>query len=194
VFLNTMHWVVRALQMRRPELLIWLAIAGGIVLGAFQGLQSKIDDAMFWATARPASSDIVIVQIDPKSLAAIETWPWPRSRHAEAIDKLVAAGAAQVAVDIDFSSPSRPSEDERLAQAVANAGGRVVLPSFVQHEARGEGPALIETNPLPMLRDPGTRTCLRRTARRGAGASGSICRMDGIGRRLRGWSGSATGR
>ena len=41
----------------------------------------------------------------------------------------------------------------RLAQSIVNAAGRVVLPSFVQHEARGEGPALVETNPLPLLRE-----------------------------------------
>ena len=71
---------------------MWLAVAAGVVFGLFAGLQNKIDDAMFWASERAASDDIVIVQIDPKSLAAIETWPWPRARHAEAVDRLIGGG------------------------------------------------------------------------------------------------------
>jgi len=153
VFRETVHRSLRALQTWRPELLIWLAVAAGAATGLFTDLQNKINDAMFWATERPASGEIVIVQIDPKSLSAISTWPWLRSRHAEAIDRLVAADAALIGVDIDFSSPSLPSEDTRLAKAITDATGRVVLPSFVQHAAPGESAELVETNPLPALRD-----------------------------------------
>jgi signal transduction histidine kinase/CHASE2 domain-containing sensor protein len=153
VFLETVHRSLRALQTWRPELLIWLTVAVGAGMGLFTGLQSKINDAMFWATERPASGEIVIVQIDPKSLGALSTWPWLRTRHAEAIDRLVAADAALIGVDVDFSSPSFPVEDARLAKAVTDATGRVVLPSFVQHTTPGAGAELIETNPLPALRD-----------------------------------------
>jgi len=153
VFSLTPHRSLRALQSWRPELLIWLTVAAGAVFGLFAGLQNTIDDAMFWVTERTASGDIVIVQIDPRSLAAVETWPWPRSRHAEAIDKLSAAGAEIIGVDIDFSSPSRATDDARLAKAIGDAAGHVVLPSFVQHATPGAGSEMIETNPLPMLRD-----------------------------------------
>ena len=153
MFLQTVHRLLRAPQTWRPELLIWLTVAAGAALGLFAGLQSKIDDATFWATERPASGEIVIVQIDPKSLAAIETWPWPRSRHAEAIDRLAAAGAEIIGLDIDFSSPSQAGDDARLAEAIAGAAGRVVLPSFVQHTTPGAGAELVETNPLPLLRE-----------------------------------------
>ncbi|MDZ4867843.1 MAG: CHASE2 domain-containing protein [Alphaproteobacteria bacterium] len=153
MFSLTPHRSLRALQSWRPELLIWLTVAAGAVFGLFAGLQNTIDDAMFWVTERTASGDIVIVQIDPRSLAAVETWPWPRSRHAEAIDKLSAAGAEIIGVDIDFSSPSRATDDARLAKAIGDAAGHVVLPSFVQHATPGAGSEMIETNPLPMLRE-----------------------------------------
>jgi signal transduction histidine kinase/CHASE2 domain-containing sensor protein len=153
VFRQIVDRLLRALQTWRPELLIWLAVAAGAAMGLFTGLQSKIDDVMFWATQRPASGEIVIVQIDPKSLAAIETWPWPRSRHAEVVDRLAAAGAELIGLDIDFSSPSHPVEDARLAKAINAAAGRVVLPSFVQHTTPGASAELVETNPLPPLRE-----------------------------------------
>lgn len=149
---TSVHRLLRALQKWRPELLIGLGIAACAAMGAFANLQSKLDDGLFSASARPASGEIVIVQIDAKSLAEVDTWPWPRSRHAEAIDKLVAAGAEIVGVDIDFSSPSKPEEDARLAASIAQAAGRVVLPSFVQRSADAQS-ALTETNPLPALRE-----------------------------------------
>ena len=143
----------RAATLWRPELTIFFLAAAFAAAGLFAGLQSKLNDLSFSLLRHPASNDIVIVQIDAKSLDAIDTWPWPRSKHADVVDRLVAAGADLIALDIDFSSPSKPQEDARLAQSIAAASGRVVLPSFVQHAAPGESAELIETNPLPSLRD-----------------------------------------
>lgn len=137
----------------RFELIIFLLVASCAAAGLLTPWQNEIDDLRFRATTRAASGEIVIVQVDPKSLAALETWPWPRSTHAQLVDQLVKAGAEIVALDIDFSSTSRAAEDVRLARSIENAGGRVVLPSFIQHENPGASAALVETNPIPMLRD-----------------------------------------
>lgn len=136
----------------RYELSIFILAAALAAAGMFGALQHAITDLLFRIATRPPSGEIVLVQIDPKSLAAVQTWPWPRSRHAEAITRLHAAGAETIALDIDFSSPSRPEEDEALRAAIAAAQGRVVLPSFVQHTQRNVSAELIETNPLPALR------------------------------------------
>ncbi|MEP0943867.1 MAG: EAL domain-containing protein [Rhizobiaceae bacterium] len=81
---------------------------------------------------RQASQQIVFVGIDKKSLDAVGVWPWPRSVHAQAIEKLSELGAAEIAFDVDFSTPSTPSEDERLAEALRNSNASVVLPTFLQ--------------------------------------------------------------
>ena len=137
----------------RFELTIFVLVASSSTAGLLVPWQNEIDNLRFQLSKRPASGEIVIVQIDPKSLAALETWPWPRSTHAQLVDRLVEAGAEIVALDIDFSSTSRTSEDARLVQSIAKAGGRVVLPSLVQHENPGTSSELVETNPIPMLRD-----------------------------------------
>lgn len=147
------HKLKSAAAQWRLELMIFGLVATCGAAGLLAPLQSGLNDMMFRMLSRPASGDIVIVQIDPKSLAEVDTWPWARSKHAALIDKLVGAGAEMVALDIDFSSPSRPAEDARLVEAVAAAKGRVVLPSFIQHATPGAGRELIETNPLPALRD-----------------------------------------
>ncbi|MCE9523766.1 MAG: CHASE2 domain-containing protein [Alphaproteobacteria bacterium] len=115
--------------------------------------QNAINDVTFQLLRRPASGDIVIVQIDSKSLSALDTWPWPRRTHAELIDRLIESGAEIVALDIDFSSASVPADDARLAQSIQKAAGHIVLPSFVQTLSPGVTSQLVETNPLPVLRD-----------------------------------------
>src|SRR6185295_577339 len=132
MFGRAAHRLRNAALLARPELIIFLAAAVLTAAGAFRGVQDKLDDLAFSLLKRPASGEIVIVQIDPKSLSQIDTWPWPRGTHAALLDRLVASGAELVAFDIDFSSPSTPREDEALARSVSAAAGRVVLPSFVQ--------------------------------------------------------------
>ncbi len=86
--------------------------------------------------------------IDPQSIRELRTWPWPRSFHAETVNNLVAAGARRIAFDVDFSAPSTPDADRRLAEALAAADGRVVLPVFAQVETSAEGPKLVLNAPM----------------------------------------------
>jgi CHASE2 domain-containing sensor protein/signal transduction histidine kinase len=60
-------------------------------------------DRFLAARARPVSPDIVIVEIDNASVAALGRWPWPRSVHAQVVDQLAKAGAAAVVYDVLFT-------------------------------------------------------------------------------------------
>ena len=53
-------------------------------------------------------------------------WPFPRSLHAKAIDRLRGAGARAIVYDVQFTEQTKPREDLALYDAVARAG-RVVL-------------------------------------------------------------------
>ena len=135
----------------RFELGVVTVIAAIMAAGFLGGAQHELDDAQLHLTSRQASGELVIVEIDAKSLAALDTWPWPRGTHAELIAKLVAVDAKLIAMDVDFSSPSTPGEDAKLAQAIAASGGRVVLPSFMQHTHSGRDATLIERRPLAVV-------------------------------------------
>ncbi len=100
--------------------------------GALDGLDRALTDLRYNILSRSVSHNMVLVQIDPKSLHQLGRWPWSRELHAKAIEKLTVAGAARIGVDIDFSSPGDPDADAALAQAIEKAGGRVVLPVFMQ--------------------------------------------------------------
>jgi diguanylate cyclase len=112
-----------------------LLLAGGVGLGllatgAGDGLDQELTNARAAWSERSASGDVHIVEIDDRSIAAFSQWPWPRRIHAAAVDRLRESGVALIAFDVDFSSPSQPSEDAALAAALERAGGSVILPTF----------------------------------------------------------------
>jgi len=111
-------------------------IVGGVFLaghfGAFASLDRLTGDARFAFSDRPASGQVVFVDIDSASLAQVGVWPWPRQVHAELLDRLMALGAADVAFDIDFSANSSPEGDAALAAALEAAGGYAYLAAFEQ--------------------------------------------------------------
>ncbi len=73
-------------------------------------LDLKIYDTLLKSrSGRTASGNIVIVDIDTKSLAQYGQWPWPRYRIAQLLDKLREMGAKSVGVDILFAEPDRSS-------------------------------------------------------------------------------------
>ncbi len=51
--------------------------------------------------------EIVLVAIDDDSIAQIGRWPWPRSRMADAIDKIKAAGPKVIGINILYSEPEQ---------------------------------------------------------------------------------------
>jgi diguanylate cyclase (GGDEF)-like protein len=107
-----------------------------------------LTDLRFELLSRQASGDIVFAAIDKRSLDSIGTWPWPREIHAKVIDRLLDAGAAEVVFDVDFSTPSSPDQDERLAESIERAEGRVVLPAFLQNIS------VSDSNGTPVLTVP----------------------------------------
>src|ERR1700720_3204154 len=112
------------------------AVSALLVIAALGGWLRPLDDALTdarfaWA-GRAGSGSIVIVDIDSKSLAAIERWPLPRRLYADAIDRLVGLGAAEIAFDIDFSAASTPEDDAALESSLARAGDSGILAAFDQ--------------------------------------------------------------
>jgi adenylate cyclase len=95
----------------------------------------------------------VIVAIDEPSLAEINLqWPWPRSLHARLISQLRAAGAKAIGLDIIFSEPSVPAEDEALAEAL---GPDVILAADETLVTSPQADQFVRVMPLPILTDRG---------------------------------------
>ena len=135
------------------NILVFVAVALLYGAGAFNFAEHRLIDLRYQLLQRDATGEIAVVKIDPASLAEQGVWPWPRSRHAELLDRLFAAGAREVALDIDFSSQQNPTDDARLAAALRRYGDRVILPVFKQEDLHLGGKAVSYTSPIPEFAD-----------------------------------------
>lgn len=140
-----------------PTLAVFALALGAQSLGLGESLDRRIHDGLLRIVPRaspapPASvPDVLVVTIDPRSLRALDDWPWPRRIHASAIERLDAAGARAIAFDIDFSLPSNPEDDGRFADRIA-ASGHVALATFSQTELLPGGMSLeIVNRPIDSL-------------------------------------------
>ena len=109
-----------------------IALAIVLSCGWHGALRHALADLRFAWQSREASGDIVVIAIDAPSIDKIGVWPWPRLLHAELIRQLQNADVQDIALDVDFSTPSDAASDKNFAEALQSAGGSVVLPSFQQ--------------------------------------------------------------
>jgi len=100
--------------------------------GVLHPIEDQLTATRMAIHRRPPTGQVAVIDIDAKSIAAMGSWPWPRSVYAQLIDKLVGLRAAAIAMDVDFSAPSSPADDTALESALKRAGGTVVLASFTQ--------------------------------------------------------------
>jgi len=145
--------------LRWPAILAASLVALVVLLragGYLARYEFQASDARARYFEREVDSNVVIVGIDAQSLAKLHEWPWPRRYHAEAIERLRAAGPERLFIDIDFSVAREPADDAALESALARwTGKRVLLPTFFQR-ATGADTDLIVTEPLPRFAEHAT--------------------------------------
>ncbi|WP_022664819.1 CHASE2 domain-containing protein [Desulfospira joergensenii] len=79
------------------------------------GLDNKIMDVMFRIRGPvPHSGQVIIVDIDEKSLKMAGQWPWPRDIMADLIRSIQDSGARVVGFDMVFPEPDRTSPSRQL--------------------------------------------------------------------------------
>ncbi len=137
--------------------LVPIGLAVAILLAAWAGgvlqpLEYAFLDARTNWFARAPANDVVIVEIDSRTVHALDRWPWSRNIHAELIKRLNQAKPRAVLFDVDFSVPSGdPSADAALSEAVAEATYPIVLPAFWQAAGVGANGGYVLTQPPPQL-------------------------------------------
>src|SRR3990167_6880072 len=107
--------------------LVLLPFTAYLSLSAGLALNNPLYDSLRRLTPLPVDPRIVLVTIDAPSLEALGPWPWPRSVHAELIERVNAAQPAGILLDVIFSETDHSHDDQRLADAVCKAGN-VLLP------------------------------------------------------------------
>ncbi|WP_299471120.1 EAL domain-containing protein [uncultured Roseibium sp.] len=109
-------------------------------------------EARFNLDQRPASGEIVFVDVDARTLDEIGLWPLPRRIYADLTEKLADAGAQDIVFDIDFSAASNPEDDAIFANALEKAGN-VSLAAFRQAASANSEGAVIVNLPIEPFRD-----------------------------------------
>ncbi|GAB4376440.1 MAG: hypothetical protein Kow00114_40150 [Kiloniellaceae bacterium] len=121
---------------------------GALAAGGLEPFERPLTDLRMRLVPSAADPAPVLIEIDPRSIHEVGRWPWGRSLHALLLDRLTAAGAGQVFLDLDFSLPSAaPEEDAALESALARRPGRTTLMAFRQWSESAQG--YIDAGPLP---------------------------------------------
>lgn len=79
--------------------------------------------------ATPPNDDVIVVEIDDKSIDEFGRWPWSREKIGELITQL--SGASLVVADMVFSERATEAEDWALADAISEADN-VILGFFLR--------------------------------------------------------------
>lgn len=79
-----------------------------------QRLQFIVFDHYFKTYARQSNHEVVVVDIDDKSLEQLGQWPWPRKTIGTIIQNINKAGASVIAFDGVLAEPDRTSPDRIL--------------------------------------------------------------------------------
>jgi signal transduction histidine kinase/CHASE2 domain-containing sensor protein len=99
------------------------------LLLAYQGLLTGFDrnlyDANIRLFQRPASTDIVIVEIDDESLDSLRRWPWAAEYQEQLLQKLMEMNARSISLNFPYQpdinnlqgSDSKPADELREAQS-----------------------------------------------------------------------------
>jgi len=147
------------------------AIATGLDLQFVQWLE-RHTQTLFFAVRGPVSppQNIVILAIDDQSLSAaqrykddpdkqaiaklMENWPWQRTAYAEVTERLMAAGAKSVSMDILFDLPSGYGEadDQRLQQTLKRYANQVTLAAAYLESPAPQGTTTELFEPTPALK------------------------------------------
>lgn len=138
---------------------IWLPLILVFVLwtdwsGRLDGLKNLVIEQRMAMRERAATGDIIHVKIDGKSLDQVGVWPWPRSKTAEIVERLLGSGAGSIVLDLDFSSVSNPEDDLALSRVLEAADGGVILPVGTRNFGTAREPPVVGRElPIPILRN-----------------------------------------
>ena len=117
---------------------------------------STIEHALFDLQTRLSTetvdSNLVLIEIDHKSIKELNNWPWPRSHHALLLENLRKAGAKKIFFDMDFSNPSNRNDDAIFASALAASNPRqIYLPTFLQYSSTQANRYLTLVRPIDLF-------------------------------------------
>lgn len=119
-------------------------------LGLFEAVNERIyDNYILFHREKTISPDIVIVEIDDKSLSEMGEWPWQRTYHAELLKKIINANPAVIGITLEFINPQNPESDSKLFAVLKSFPNIVLSASFKKQKYNNNTFLLREKNIFP---------------------------------------------
>ncbi|WP_375454132.1 CHASE2 domain-containing protein [uncultured Methylobacterium sp.] len=164
-------------------------------------LRLRTFDAFQTLSPRPVTArPVVIVDIDEDSIRAYGQWPWARTRVADLVGRLTAAGAAVIGFDAVFPEPDRLSPG-LVAQSLAGLDAATVaalakLPSndAILADAIGAGRVVVGQTALAQATDNDAALPQTGFATRGPDPTGFLATFPGLLRNVPAIERAAAGR
>src|SRR5262249_60269615 len=95
--------------------------------------------------------EIAIIAIDEASIARLGRFPWPRVLMARGLELISAARPKVIALDVLYSEPTKPADDQALAAAIARAGNVVVASQLTRTTGDNGESGVLWLRPLPEI-------------------------------------------
>src|SRR5215813_165449 len=99
----------------------------------------------------PPPSEIVIIAINEASIARLGRFPWPRMLMARGLERISAARPKVIALDVLYSEPTAPADDQSLADAIARAGNVIVAAQLTKTSGDKGESRVAWLRPLPEI-------------------------------------------
>ncbi len=123
-------------------------------LGVLEPIERALLSLRFNIDTRPASGELVVVQIDARTIRELGVWPFDRADHARVIDAMHDGGASAIAFDVELAQGQDDADNAELVAALKRAGGQVILPSFIQLASAGQRTGdTVRTEPAAIFRE-----------------------------------------
>ena len=151
---------------------IALVLVGALwLVGALSALQRMVYDSALAQTTVVAPADVVLVDIDARSLAAVRGG-WSDETHAALIDRLALGGAKTIVYTAPLAQTAAPGAQEALARSVALAGNVLWPAGFASTGAPAPLPPSFYRSVVPELTGLGPDAVPVQLAGLAAGAAG----------------------
>ena len=112
-----------------------LAVCAGCALyvtGVLTGFEQSTINERFQLRHPAAPRGIVLVTVDSDTFSQLKLqWPFPRSLHAQAVDRINASHPREIVYDVQFTEPTTARQDHALYNALGRAGGAVLATTEV---------------------------------------------------------------
>ncbi|MEW5819827.1 MAG: CHASE2 domain-containing protein [Cyanobacteriota bacterium] len=106
------------------------------ITGFFNTIDNAIyDNMVIFSQLKSINNDIVIIEIDNKSVKEVGYWPWSRLIYVDLLEKVIDASPKVIGINLSFSlTQGKPDEDQQLYKVLKSVENIIMSTKFIYQE------------------------------------------------------------